>query len=106
MTDRGYVVLTRNAIPKDGESIFDELRGRASFVLEHRWVMSVAMGRALRPDECVDHMNGVRHDNRLENLRLYVRGLNQPGSCPGAGTFYHEWQMAEARVRELEAKVR
>lgn len=98
-------MLTKNAIPEERLDMFEELRRSANFVSEHRWVMSVALGRALRPDECVDHMNGIRHDNRLENLRLYVRGLNQPGSCPGAGTFYHEWQMAEARVRELEAQL-
>lgn len=99
----GYVVLSKNAISDGDLALFDAMRGRASHVLEHRWVMAKTMGRALRSNESVDHMNGVRHDNRAENLRLYVRGRNEPGSCPGSGTYYHEWQMADARVRKLEA---
>ncbi len=38
---------------------------------EHRIVMEIALGRRLLPTEQVDHKNGVRHDNRLENLQLY-----------------------------------
>jgi hypothetical protein len=39
-------------------------------VLEHRFVMEQMLGRSLLPKEVVDHINGVRHDNRPENLRL------------------------------------
>lgn len=43
-------------------------RGR---VLEHVAVMSRALGRPLRKGETVHHVNGVRDDNRLENLELW-----------------------------------
>lgn len=39
--------------------------------LEHRVAMSAHMGRPLLPDETVHHVNGVRDDNRLENLELW-----------------------------------
>lgn len=40
-------------------------------VLQHREVMAEAIGRPLTEEENVHHRNGVRHDNRLENLELW-----------------------------------
>ena len=37
----------------------------------HREVMSAHIGRPLLPCETVHHINGVRNDNRLENLELW-----------------------------------
>jgi HNH endonuclease len=40
---------------------------------EHRWVMERALGRSLRRGESVHHINGIRSDNRLENLQVRQR---------------------------------
>lgn len=39
--------------------------------LQHREVMKNHLGRDLLREETVHHINGVRHDNRLENLELW-----------------------------------
>lgn len=39
---------------------------------QHRFVMEQQLGRALRPGETIHHRNGVRSDNRPENLELWV----------------------------------
>lgn len=66
-TKRGYVKLY---YPNDPRS------DKAGYQLEHRVVMETMLGRNLLEGENVHHINGVKNDNRPENLELWV--VSQP----------------------------
>lgn len=55
------------SVPKE----LRHLSNGATKIAEHRLVMALKIGRALSSDEHVHHVNGVRTDNRLENLELW-----------------------------------
>lgn len=61
ITVQGYKILSRKH-PNSSK------RGQ---ILEHKLIMSNHLGRPLHAHETVHHKNGIRHDNKLENLELW-----------------------------------
>ncbi len=61
----GYIYLTKMRHPNA------QKKGR---IYEHTFVMSEYLGRPLKKGESVHHKNGVRDDNRIENLELWHVG--------------------------------
>jgi hypothetical protein len=60
-TTKGYVRRRRT----------DPGTGKRENQMQHVYLMEQHLGRCLQPHEEVHHKNGVRSDNRLENLELW-----------------------------------
>jgi hypothetical protein len=70
------------------------------YLLEHRVVMARAIGRALRPEEQVHHVNHLKTDNRLKNLMLF------PDAAAHARYHQREAQRARQESGQREVQVR
>ncbi len=69
ISDKGYLIVS---CPAEFAAMGHTRPGGRTSVAEHRLVMARHLGRPLLSDETVHHKNGVRLDNRLENLELFT----------------------------------
>jgi hypothetical protein len=83
-TGDGYIEIR---VPRDDP--FFSMANNGQLIREHRYIMAQHIGRPLGRWEIVHHVNCVKHDNRIENLRL-VTLKNHHGEiiCPHCGKPY------------------
>lgn len=97
----GYVLLHRRDHPRAQKS---------GYILEHVLVMEEKIGRHLHPGENVHHINGVRDDNRPENLELWTKsqpaGQRVEDKLRWAKEFITQYTPSPATDRTLGAKTK
>jgi len=76
----GYILIKNYIHP---------FRDKYNYVPEHRLVMEKLIGRYLKPKERVHHINSIKFDNRIENLKLF--------SNSGSHIAYHHQLRREKR---------
>ena len=64
MTPNGYFALCIKSHPNSDNH---------GYVMEHRVVMEMNIGRYLNRDEIVHHLNDKRYDNRIDNLKTMTQ---------------------------------
>ncbi len=72
---------------------------KTGLVPEHRMVAEKRLGRLLKTNEVTHHLNGIKDDNRPENLAVMARGGKRG---------HHGYLVSMAyqkRIRELEAQL-
>ncbi len=67
--------------------------GDSYYMLEHRFIMAKSLGRCLDTKELVHHLNGIKEDNRINNLAIVSRKSHDTKSYI---------KSLQKRIRELE----
>ncbi len=105
---RGYI-----AILVSPDDFFASMRYNEGYILEHRLVMAKHLGRCLQSFEHVHHKNGMKDDNRHENLELTTNGQHHIAHSKGYKDGYtkgltdgrtKQIQLLQERIRELETE--
>lgn len=96
---RGYLLVRISTLPVNEQEWFSDRRH--GYIPEHRLIVARRLGRALRSDEYVHHINGIKNDNRDENLEIVDASLHSHDHANAWRTIYR----LEAENRELKRRL-
>lgn len=88
VTKLGYIII--RVKPDD---FFFSMANATGYIFEHRFVVAKYLGRNLHSWEIVHHKNGIKGDNRIENLQLISDDRHK------------QITLLERRIERLELKV-
>lgn len=81
---KGYVYVRADNHPR---------AAKTGYIFEHILVMEEILGRYLLPGENIHHLNGIRNDNRPENLELWCKP--QPSGIRAIDAYRHALEVVE-----------
>jgi len=93
----GYILVWLD--PRDFYYPMVNSRGR---VYEHRLIMAKKLGRCLQRWEIVHHKNGIKDDNRPENLEIGIRSDHGSGHAKGYKDGYKKGFL-NGRSKQIQA---
>ncbi|MBM3213249.1 hypothetical protein FJZ33_13615 [Candidatus Poribacteria bacterium] len=94
-TEEGYKLVYVTS-----DDFFAPMRNSNKYVMEHRLVMAKALSRNLHNWEIVHHKNGIKDDNRLENLQLVSDDRHKQITI-----LENRIKILKKRVMQLEAEI-